>query len=89
MSHATARLLRQVLRLLLPAEGRHRTTTNTPAARPASRPRVPALSGEDIGLVRPYLVAHEQRMAALQQKRRQGLVVAATGVDLPEVQQWP
>lgn len=89
MFHATARLLRLVLRLLLPAEGRHRIRTGAPADEPASRPRVPALRGEDIGLVRPYLVAHERRVAALRQKRRQGLVVTTTGVDIPGVLQWP
>lgn len=88
MFHATARLLRQVLRLLLPAEGRHRATTAAllpPAPVPPVRTlRVSGLRGEDIALVRPYLIAHERREGVRRQRRR-ALVLATAGVDLPEM----
>jgi len=89
MHHATARFLRRVLRLLFPAEGRHRATAPLPPSpRPAAacKPRVPALRGEDVGLVRPYLIAHERRQEAFRQReRRRALVLATLGMDLPEV----
>ncbi|MFF5983860.1 hypothetical protein ACFY78_33975 [Streptomyces olindensis] len=46
-------------------------------------PRVPALRGEDIGLVRPYFVAHERREAERRQRtRRRTLVLATGGIDI-------
>ncbi len=92
MFHATARLFRKLLRLLLPAEGGHRASTETlpsPSAPTTGGPRVPALRGEDIGLVRPYLIAHERREEAQRQRRRQSLVLATSGMCLPEVPRWP
>ncbi|MFF8448709.1 hypothetical protein ACF06Q_13515 [Streptomyces leeuwenhoekii] len=44
------------------------------------------LDGEAVGLVRPYLVAHERRVEhERRQRRRAGLVIAPQGVDLTEV----
>ncbi|ASR00227.1 hypothetical protein CGL27_20880 [Streptomyces sp. 11-1-2] len=77
MSQATARLFLPLLQLLLPPVGRHRATDQRSFSRPMSAPRVAALSGEDIGLVRPYLVAHERRQ---QRVRRRALYLAAHGV---------
>jgi hypothetical protein len=88
MSHAIAWIFESLLRLLLPARGRHRSpelsqavrTMDTPTVR---LPRVPVLRGADIGLVRPYLVAHEQRQEQRQQRaRRRALVLATYGVDI-------
>lgn len=60
------RILEPLLGLLWPAAGRHRSAEMQPMPTSAPRlPRVPALSGEDLGLVRPYLVAHERRQGAL------------------------
>jgi hypothetical protein len=83
----TARMLRSLLRLLLPSAGRHRAANAHRAPMTAPRhPRVPALDGEAIGLVRPYVLAHERRVERERRlRRRAGLVVAPQGVDLPEV----
>jgi hypothetical protein len=41
------------------------------------------LRGEDIGHVRPYLVAHERQQEARQQRQRpRVLLVAAHGIDI-------
>jgi hypothetical protein len=53
-------LLLPLLRLLWPPVGQHRS----PESRQPVAPHVPALSGEAIGIVRPYLVAHEWRQRA-------------------------
>ncbi|MEV8319481.1 hypothetical protein AB0Q95_35520 [Streptomyces sp. NPDC059900] len=46
-------------------------------------PRVPVLRGEDIGLVRPYLVAFERRQEERRQRaRRRELWLAVHGVDI-------
>lgn len=86
MFHATARLLRQALRLLLPAEGRHRASAvppPPPITPPSRERRMSALRGEDIGLVRPYLVAHERCQEAQRQRaRRRVLWLAVHGVDI-------
>ncbi|MDI3407952.1 hypothetical protein [Streptomyces cavernicola] len=95
MTHAIARLLESVLRLLLPtARGRHRLSGDQPAERPAeaSPARIPharaplhtyALHGEDSALVRPYLIAHEQRQEERRQRaRRRALWLAVHGVDI-------
>jgi hypothetical protein len=88
MPHAIAWTFETLLCLLLPARGRHRSSDPSQAARtmdaPTTRlPRVPALRGEDIGLVRPYLVAHERRQEEREQRaRRRTLVLATYGVDI-------
>ncbi|MFF4697132.1 hypothetical protein [Streptomyces chattanoogensis] len=42
----------------------------------------PVLCGEGIGLVRPYLIAHERREKQRQQRaRRRALWLAAYGID--------
>lgn len=82
---ATASRLRSLLRLLLPPTGRHRAPGSGPAAHAtaAPEPRVPAVSGEDIGIVRPYVLAHEHRVGHERRLRRRArLVVAPRGVDL-------
>ena len=89
MLQITARLLRPLLRLLLPPAGRHRNTEArvTAATLPVPcRSRVPALDGEAIGLVRPYVLAYERRLELDRRlRRRAGLVLAPQGIDLPEV----
>ncbi|MFC3346162.1 hypothetical protein ACFOOM_01665 [Streptomyces echinoruber] len=50
---------------------------------------MPALDGEAIGIVRPYVLAHERHVAherrQRRQRRRAGLVLAPQGIALPEV----
>lgn len=88
MPDCIARIFESLLRLLLPAPGRHRSPEPCPSApnteaptRPL--PRVPALRGEDIGLVRPYLLAFERRQEERRKKaRRRELWFAVHGVDI-------
>lgn len=72
MSNCIARIFESLLRLLLPAPGRHRPEgayasiprrTDPPPVR-TRLVRVPMLRGEDSVMVRPYLVAYERREAA-------------------------
>jgi hypothetical protein len=87
MPHAIAWIFESLLRLLLPARGRHRSPGPSPAARSVDRPtvrlpRVPASPGEDIGLVRPYLLAHERRQEERRQRaRKRALVLATYGIE--------
>ncbi|MFJ9968478.1 hypothetical protein [Streptomyces avermitilis] len=88
MPHCIARIFEPLLRLLLPAPGRHRSAGGTPAAPTvdvptALLPRVPVLRGEDIGLVRPYLVANERRREERRRRvRRRALVLATYGIGI-------
>ncbi|MFF7307708.1 hypothetical protein [Streptomyces sp. NPDC008137] len=90
-------LLEPLLRLLLPAsgchrhqnrhraEGRARPTPAPGAAAPGRRPspHEALIRGEDSPLVRPYLLAHEQRVQARQQlARRRTLWLAVHGIDV-------
>ncbi|MFC9234325.1 hypothetical protein ACFTZI_36055 [Streptomyces decoyicus] len=71
MPNGIARIFELLLRLLLPAPGRHRSAGAYPYGampprtdRPPVRSRlvrVPMLRGEDTIMVRPYLVAYERR----------------------------
>lgn len=92
--HHIARLVALLLRLLWPASGRHRLSVGaeelhapvqaSPAApgRPLS-PHEALIRGEDSPLVRPYLLAHEQRVQARQQRaRRRTLWLAVHGIDV-------
>ncbi|UXY27703.1 hypothetical protein [Streptomyces sp. HUAS TT20] len=94
MLHHIVRLVEPLLRPLWPASGRHRHSaeggaplTPVPAA-PVAPHRRPSpheipLRGEDSRLVRPYLLAHEQREQARQQRaRRRALWLAVHGVDV-------
>ncbi|MGW2296106.1 hypothetical protein [Streptomyces violaceorubidus] len=98
MLHRIACFLEPLLRLLWPASGRHRHQ-NRHRARGAAQPtpapathvtsgRRPSphealLRGEDSRLVRPYLLAHEQRAQARQQRaRRRTLWLAVYGIDV-------
>lgn len=89
MLDCIARLFEPLLQRLLPATGRHRSPVTGPASRPAparatSAPASyrDALRGEDNRLVRPYLLAHEQREEARQQRaRRRALWFAVHGID--------
>ncbi|WP_326752872.1 hypothetical protein OIE73_13925 [Streptomyces hirsutus] len=98
MLHRIARLVEPLLRLLWPAAGRHRHRNRHRAggaARPTPVPAAPVapgrrpsphealLQGEDSRLVRPYLLAHERRMQARQQRaRRRTLWLAVHGIDV-------
>ncbi|MER7197809.1 hypothetical protein [Streptomyces sp. CB01635] len=94
MLNPVARLIEALLRLGWPASGRHRQHTAAappdpaPAPAPHTPPRRPSphtapLRGEDSRLVRPYLLAHEQREQAKRQRgRRRALWLAVHGVDI-------
>jgi hypothetical protein len=87
-------IVQTLLRALLPSSGRHRTGNGAacaPADQPADVPAVlptepvagPSLRGEDIGHVRPYLVAFERKQEAQRQRaRRRTLWLALHGVDI-------
>ncbi|CAL9578393.1 hypothetical protein SUDANB145_04972 [Streptomyces sp. enrichment culture] len=56
------------------------------APRPLRTPRSSVLDGEAIGLVRPYLIAHERRIEhERRQCRHAGLITAPQGIDVSEV----
>lgn len=92
MLDLVARFIEALLRLVWPASGRHRQHTGAPPPSPAptapTAPRRPSphtapLRGEDSRLVRPYLLAHEQREQAKRQRgRRRALWLAVHGVDI-------
>ncbi|MFH8463806.1 hypothetical protein [Streptomyces sp. NPDC017991] len=96
MKHRIGRGVEPLLRWLFPGKGRHRLPA-VEAAPGRGRHRAPAgaqgatahrvgcrpLRGEDHMLVRPYLVEHEQREQARQQRaRRRALWLATRGVDI-------
>ncbi|MGG2462738.1 hypothetical protein ACO0M4_23460 [Streptomyces sp. RGM 3693] len=99
--HRIASLFLPLLRLLLPADGRHRTPDTPPAAPSAPRRedpqswiaplRAPArppvlLRGEDVPLVRPYVLTEaereERRERRLRRGRRRALWLAVHGLDV-------
>ncbi|MFD8545111.1 hypothetical protein [Streptomyces sp. NPDC059649] len=93
MTHATTRFFILLLRLMLPARGRHRTHRALPEARcvdasslaPHRRPvRQPGpLCGEDSALVRPYLLTPaELQERRSQHQRRQVLWLAPGGIEV-------
>ncbi|WP_406501481.1 hypothetical protein [Streptomyces sp. NBC_01590] len=89
MLHCIAQIFEPPLRLLRPAQRRHRPAEPYPSALPADVCRMPdrrpesMLRGEDSPLVRPYLVAHERREEArLRRARRRALWLAVHGIDI-------
>jgi hypothetical protein len=85
VSHLIPPLLVQLLRLLLPAQGRHRLGGPAPAAtsKPsaASHPLIHSpLRGEDCALVRPYLLTSQE--LRMQRQRRRAPWLATHGVDI-------
>ncbi|UKY50994.1 hypothetical protein [Streptomyces inhibens] len=81
-----------LLRLLLPARGRHRSAGALPAAGHEDAPtlvlpRVTAgrrglLRGEDVALIRPYALTPEERQERrLKRGRRRSLWLAVHGID--------
>ncbi|MGP8301168.1 hypothetical protein ACTPOK_25225 [Streptomyces inhibens] len=91
MPHCIARIFEPLLRLLLPAAGRHRSEGMYPYVsmpprtdRPPVRSRlvrVQMVRGEDTVMVRPYLVAYERRQEErLQRVWRQARQSGAQGV---------
>lgn len=72
MKNCIGRIFESLTRVWKQGEGRHRSVKTCPPVScgdaPTLRlprvhqvPRGPVLRGEDVGLVRPYLVAHERR----------------------------
>ncbi|MDX3310836.1 hypothetical protein ACWGH3_24135 [Streptomyces sp. NPDC054884] len=98
MLNRIALVVEPLLRLLWPASGRHRHQNrhragegarHTPVLTvPATQGRHPSLHeallhGEDSRIVRPYLLAHEQRVQVRQQRaRRRTLWLAVHGIDV-------
>ncbi|WEB42377.1 hypothetical protein MOV08_26095 [Streptomyces yunnanensis] len=102
MMHRIASLFLPLLRLLLPGGGRHRAVAPTPAAayggagpaavaplRGRTRPPLVPLRGEDVHLVRPYILSEaefqerrERRERRLRRSPRRALWLAAHGVDV-------
>ncbi|MFF8912033.1 hypothetical protein ACF08M_01590 [Streptomyces sp. NPDC015032] len=87
--HRIRRIFEPLLRLLRPAQGRHRPTEPYPTAPPPDvcptldRRPDPMLRGEDSPLVRPYLVAHERcEEVRLRRARRRTLWLAVHGIDI-------
>ncbi|MGW0999836.1 hypothetical protein ACWD5V_42550 [Streptomyces sp. NPDC002523] len=89
MPHCIALIFEPLLRLLWPAPGRHRaparhSTSLDAEASTECLPRVPAapvLRGENTGLARPYLLAHERREQQRRRTRRRALWLAVHGID--------
>ncbi len=92
MAKTIARIFESLLRLLLPARGRHRpfgalpavTCEEAPTLRFARMPggREGMLRGEDAALVRPYVLTPEERQERrAQYGRRRALWFAAYGLD--------
>lgn len=88
MRDCIARTFEWLLRLLFPAPGRHRAphadaampSQDTPTRSLPRGPRVSVrapLNGEDVGLVRPYVAAHERRVELRRQGYRRALLVCA------------
>ncbi|MFJ6751524.1 hypothetical protein ACIQNI_25555 [Streptomyces sp. NPDC091266] len=90
MPHCIARFVEPLLRLLLPSPGRRTPGPGIhPTAPRATTPRgrltwEPVLRGEDTVMVRPYLVAYEQRQQEERQvgARPRALRIAVRGLDL-------
>ncbi|UQA94397.1 hypothetical protein [Streptomyces halobius] len=92
MSEPSRRLIELLLRLLLPARGRHRVVGSLRAPRhedvpPPHPSHVPVrqpvlLRGEDSPLVRPYVLTREElQERRLRRKRRRVLWLAVHGID--------
>ncbi|MDX3233234.1 hypothetical protein [Streptomyces sp. ME19-01-6] len=96
MANAIAWIFEALLRLLLPPSGRHRaaphqhTPTMPPPARVPHAPARPTASGppydHSFAMVRPYVIAHEQReeraARRLRRQRRRTLWLAVHGIDI-------
>ncbi|EXU89942.1 hypothetical protein [Streptomyces noursei] len=91
MPNTIVRLAEALLLRLLPARGRHRSAEAAPAPElpdtpTLTIPRVPAelrfLRGEDVALLRPYILTPEERQERrLQRGRRRALWFAVHGID--------
>ncbi|MFI7244381.1 hypothetical protein [Streptomyces qinglanensis] len=92
MANSIPQFVRWLLQRLLPGAGRHRIVEAASPAIPGDTltlmlPRVhrvfdrSSLRGEDVRLVRPYVVAHEKREAQQRDRLRRG-VLAYTRYDM-------
>lgn len=92
MRKHSAWIFELLLRVFLPAHGRHRSTDTPPTPErdtpTLTLPRIPArlelrvLRGEDVPLIRPYVLTPQERQERrLQRSRRQALWLATYGVE--------
>ncbi|MGP8301708.1 hypothetical protein [Streptomyces inhibens] len=92
MRKHSAWIFELLLRWLLPTRGRHRSTGALPAASHEDAPTLVLprvlvqqpglLRGEDVALIRPYVLTSEERQERrLQRGRRRALVLATYGID--------
>lgn len=90
MTNAIAGCLLPLLRRVFPARGRRRSAGSPPVARRVHAPMArrehvaaPVLRGEDVALVRPYvLTPEERRERRAQRERRRTLWLAVHGIDM-------
>ncbi|MEU6550196.1 hypothetical protein ABZ915_07865 [Streptomyces sp. NPDC046915] len=90
MSHCIAHIFERLLRPPLPAPGRQRGPDQQSADRcveasiawPSRALTSSALQGDEIKLVRPYLVAHERRVQQRRRARRRVVQLAVDGIDI-------
>ncbi|MFD1661039.1 hypothetical protein ACFSL4_23245 [Streptomyces caeni] len=90
MPHCIVRIFEPLLRLLLPAPGRHRGPGQRSAglrveastASPSRSSTSPLLRREEIGPARPYLVAHEPLEQQRRRPRQRVVRLAVHGIDI-------
>ncbi|MEU7433270.1 hypothetical protein AB0B07_20940 [Streptomyces sioyaensis] len=91
MAKTIAKIFESLLRLLLPARGRHRPSGSLPAVRSEESPTLTLarglcecaglLRGEDAALIRPYVLTPEERQKRRSEWGRRTLFFASSGID--------
>ncbi|TXC95835.1 hypothetical protein FS847_20585 [Streptomyces sp. ISID311] len=92
MAKTIAKIFESLLRLLLPARGRHRPSGSLPAVRCEEAPTLTlarglcesegSMRGEDAALIRPYVLTPEERQKRRSEwGRRRTLFFASSGID--------
>ncbi|MER6050039.1 hypothetical protein ABT168_21765 [Streptomyces sp. NPDC001793] len=90
MLHTIRTIFESLFRVLLPAHGRHRSADAAPTPEhdtpTLTIPRVPVeqrlLRGEDVPLIRPYVLTPQERQERrLQRGRRRELWLTSYGID--------
>ncbi|WP_235449298.1 hypothetical protein [Streptomyces sioyaensis] len=92
MAKTIAKIFESLLRLLLPARGRHRPSGSLPAVRSEEAPTLTlarvlcesegSMRGEDAALIRPYVLTPEERHKRRSEwGRRRRLLFVTSGID--------